>query len=571
MLCTLIASAVLLLSFNAASHAQIEYLEAKAMVDRIQAQASPVRIVGEIPLKSITWGGDVATIYTEMEGIFEQNGVSVKLEREDILSKQVEACLRGETPYLRGTMGMINAAAEVFKRQGIDLVVIYQLTWSVGGDAMVTRKQIKKPGDLRDRTIALQLDGPHMDYAANILANANVPLEKVRIKWLQELTLPTADTGGRIIDPVSAFQQDSKLDAVMCIIPDALMLTSGGAVGTGAEGSVKDAKIMLSTKTASRVIADVYAVRGDYFAANREEVQRLVHALLQGQEQWVELMENKAARQAKYQQVLSKAADLLLGSPTATGDVEALLGDCEFVGYNGNVAFLTGRGTTRSLATLTQEIQSSYAKMGLMRGQVPLKDPAWDYAILARGLSKATAKAPAPREKFDAKKVAKKVEQRISAEPTAWEEEGTLFVVEINFAPNQSEFTQTQYADDWQKALEISQAYGGALIIIEGHSDPLGILKAEKNREKKQVIDQMRQMVKNLSLQRAQNVRTSFLEFGGKKGIELDASRFVAVGMGVQSPKFSPPRTQQEWEQNRRVVFRIKQVESELAEFSPLE
>ena len=38
------------------------------------------------------------------------------------------------------------------------------------------------------------------------------------------------------------------------------------------------------------------------------------------------------------------AADLLLGSPQATPDVEALLGDCEFVGHAGNVAFFTGKG-----------------------------------------------------------------------------------------------------------------------------------------------------------------------------------------------------------------------------------
>ena len=50
----------------------------------------------------------------------------------------------------------------------------------------------------------------------------------------------------------------------MAIIPDALNLTSGGDSGTGAAGSVKGAKILLSTKTASRVIADVYAVRSDY-------------------------------------------------------------------------------------------------------------------------------------------------------------------------------------------------------------------------------------------------------------------------------------------------------------------
>ena len=67
----------------------------------------------------------------------------------------------------------------------------------------------------------------------------------------------------------------------MAISPDALKLTSNGTVGTGAEGSVKGARMLLSTKTASRIIADVYAVRKDYFDTHRAEVQKFVHGAAQ--------------------------------------------------------------------------------------------------------------------------------------------------------------------------------------------------------------------------------------------------------------------------------------------------
>ena len=91
-------------------------------------------------------------------------------------------------------------------------------------------------------------------------------------------------------DVVRVKGRKKSIDAVMCIIaPDGLMLTAGGKVGTGAEGSVKGAKILLTTKTASRVIADVYAVRKDYLDANRDKVQRFVHALMKGQEQLQDL------------------------------------------------------------------------------------------------------------------------------------------------------------------------------------------------------------------------------------------------------------------------------------------
>ena len=542
----------------------VTYLTPAPLEEKASGQLRPVSGTKlRVPL--ITWGGDVATILTETDGIFRQKGLDVELFREDNFAKQVDGCISGDSPFLRGTMGMINAAAPVMKAKGAELVVIYQMTWSVGGDAMVVRpgKTLKNIS-----TVALQLYGPHMDYAGNLFRSAN-RLSKVQFKWMKELTLPTYDTTNTV-DPVSAFQEDSSLDAVMCIIPDALMLTSGGTQGTGAEGSVKGATILLSTKTASRIIADVYAVRKDYYDKNKATVEKFVEALVSGEQALNRLMQNKSSQQAKYRQLLSKSADLLLGASQATADVEALLGDCEFVGAQGNVAFFTGKGTTRTLSKLNDEIQASFIPMGLVKGKTTVNAAGWGATAATTKMVSAAPARPKPKKKFDAQKVAAKVQEKISVEPDTWEEEGTLFVVTINFEPNQSEFTTSKYANDFSKALEISQTYNGALIVIEGHSDPLGILKAEKKREQQAIIEQMKQNAKNLSLQRSQAVRTSFLQYCRTKNIEMDDSQFVAVGLGIDSPEYNPPRTEQEWAANRRVVFRIKQVEAELAEFSPL-
>ncbi|HIE25883.1 TPA: nitrate ABC transporter substrate-binding protein [Candidatus Poribacteria bacterium] len=566
---------------------QQDVITASPLANQIRVSASPVTSSGTFTLPLITWGGDVATIYTE--NVFSQAGLQFELKTENNFRKQVEDCISGQTPYLRGTMGMIVSAVEAFKQKGLEIAPIFQLTWSVGGDAMVVRGGIKTPADLRGKTIALQLYGPHMDYVANILSNAKVPLSSVKFRYFKELTFPTYDTSS-IVDPVSAFQMDSSIDAVMCIIPDALMLTSGGKVGTGAEGSVQGAKIMLSTKTASRIICDVYAVRKDYLDSHKSQVQKFVHTLMVGQEQLQDLIKNKSIQQAKFNQLMSKSADLLLGAPQATEDVKALLGDCEYVGYDGNVKFFTGAGTTRNLKNLTAEITKSFKSMGLLTSSVTLNSPNWDYNALSKGLryatvtpAAATAKVvspgakpkPTPRKKskpkFDAARVTKKVETAISVEPETWESEGTLFVVEIFFAPNQKKFSVEQYADDFQEALRIADTYGGALIVIEGHADPLGVAKAKKDGKHPAEIAQMEQNAKNLSKQRAETVRDSFLKYCKEKGVEIDASQFVPVGLGIAAPLYPKPRTKTEWAANRRVVFRIKQVETELEEFIPLD
>ena len=546
-----------------------EYLALRPLSEVAQGRLGNVQS-GPYKLPMITWGGDISTVASDVEGIFKSEGANVRIElREDNFQKQVEACLRGETPYLRGTLGMINAASEVFERAGTKLVPIYQLTWSNGGDAMVVRPGINKPEDLRGKTIAVQLYGPHMDYVANLLASAGLKMSDVKFKWMRELYLPDYDTRGKLVDPVSAFAADPSIDAVMCIIPDALALTSNGTVGTGAEGSVKGAKILLSTKTANRIIADVYAVRADYLSSHKSEVQKVVRALFKGEEALKGIRDNQSSNTLKYKAIIDKSAELVFGVPGATADTEALLGDCEFVGYAGNVAFFTGQGTTRNLDTLNKEIQTAFINAGLMSGRVTIPNPGWDYAALATGLRYAT-NVPKARPKFDNKKAHAAVERRIEAEASTWESEGTLFTVEIYFEPNQDVFTVSQYEADFAEALKKIETYGGALRTIEGHTNIYGVQKAEQDGKSQTEINEMIQVGKDTSLRRARAVRDAFIDYCQTQGVAFERDEFVAVGMGIRSPKFPVMKTKEQWAQNRRVVFRIKQVEAEAEEFVPL-
>src|SRR5262245_32133088 len=234
--CVLVLFSLLFMRSPQAAPGKVEYLEAKPLSKVITPRLKPVD-AGTKLVYVITWGGDVSLVYGVQEGFFRAEGLDVSPGLENDFAKQVQAVLDGKTPYLRGTMGMINAAAEVFKSAGTDLVVIVQLTWSAGGDTMTVRPSIRTPNDLQGKTIALQLYGPHMDYMANVLNSTGIRPAQVSLRWLKELTLPTYDTQGAIIDAVSAFAADDKLDAVMAISPDALKLTSNGTMGTGAEGS----------------------------------------------------------------------------------------------------------------------------------------------------------------------------------------------------------------------------------------------------------------------------------------------------------------------------------------------
>ena len=123
----------------------------------------------------------------------------------------------------------------------------------------------------------------------------------------------------------------------------------------------------------------------------------------------------------------------------------------------------------------------------------------------------------------------------------------------------------------YKEIIELAQTNSGALIVIEGHADPLGILKAERAGESSVLLNQRRQKVKNLSLQRAQAVKNAFLDYCKAQNMQIDESQFVVSGLGIKMPKFNPPRTREQWNQNRRVVFRVKNIEAEASEFTPLD
>lgn len=535
--------------------------------------ATPVGAVaaGPTQVPIITWGGDIATIYangnqatTAPSSLFGKLGLNLKLVREDVFARQVEAYLAGRSPYLRGTLGMINMAAEAASRDPrTKPVVIYQMTWSAGGDALVVGEGVNAVKDLRGKSIAVQAFGPHVDYLTKILADGGLSPRDVTIRWVPDLT-------GTKNTPATAMRA-KEVDAALVIIPDALALTSNGTVGTGAEDSAKGARILLSTKTANRIIADVYAVRSDYLDANRPQVERFVKGLIEGETALRDLVASKAAKSADYKRTMTSAATLLLDSPQAVADAEGMYADAAFVRTAGNVTFFSDPKYPRRMEVLNSEIQPAFIGLGLMAGPVALASANWDFTKLGEARA---AVAPVETQRFDQQQVAGLVAKRQSQGRLG---EGELFSFEVQFKPNQDKFAPEQYADAFKRVSSLAATYGGAVITVEGHSDPLGYLQAKKDGASPVVLSRTQQAAKNLSVSRAIGVRDSVIAYAKAQGIALDSSQFAVVGHGIGNPKTGicggdpcAPRNEAEWLRNMRVEFRVIQVEAEASAFKPL-
>ena len=221
---------------------------------------APVRKSNPVEIPFITWGGDAATFHanggltTANGSTYKQLGLNIKLTNGDDFPAQVKNYMSGKTPFLRGTFRMLGQASEVIgKNPQTKPVVIMQLSWSAG-DHIVSRDTIKTLNDLKGKKIACQTGGPHVGLLYDSLRAAGVERKDVEIVWVDDLSGPNG--------PAQKFRDVPSIDACCVITPDMLGLTGGvDSKGTGAEGTVRGAKVLNSTQSMSRSIADVYAVR----------------------------------------------------------------------------------------------------------------------------------------------------------------------------------------------------------------------------------------------------------------------------------------------------------------------
>jgi ABC-type nitrate/sulfonate/bicarbonate transport system substrate-binding protein/outer membrane protein OmpA-like peptidoglycan-associated protein len=524
---------------------------AKAKLEGVKVGGTPA--ANEVAVPMITWGGDAATLLgnggkdTKPESLFGKAGLKLKLYKQDDPVAQVKDYLEGKTPFLRGTMGMINTYTEITNFDARTRpVVILQLTWSTGGDCLVARESVKSTRDLRGKTVLLQQYGPHVEYMDQVLRDAGLQWTDVKIKWCEELF----DLDGKPNDPASIMRVDPSIDAVFCISPDAAALTSNMTTGTGAEGSVKGARVLLTTKSASRIIADVYAVRKDFFDANKPWVEKFVRAHFDAQALVNETAKKKDSKE--YTDLLKLGADVLLDSPDATADMEGLLADCTFALGPGNYDYFANAGNLVGFEPTVKRNQSWLVAQGYVTAAQTLGSAGWDFAKF--GVTGSATPAVQFKQEAAAKAAANIADTNI------------LFEFEIFFEPNQKEFDEKQYGAQFQRALELASTYSGALLEIVGHSDPRRFNTLMAENPTPEVVTRQKQAGLVLSQNRAQQVRNALFNYAKGKTITVNETQFISTGRGYDDPKVKTPQTTTEMAQNRRVQFRIINIESEAGE-----
>jgi ABC-type nitrate/sulfonate/bicarbonate transport system substrate-binding protein len=560
---------------------------------------------GTVQVPYILWGGDIATflangdLKTKPASIYQQSALDMQLVPGDDFVGQVRNYMEGKSPFLRGTMHMIGLAGEVV---GSDPrtkpVIVMQMSWSAG-DHIVGRKPVHNLNELKGKKIACQQGGPHVGLLYDSLTAANLNRQDVTIVWTKDITGPNG--------PAEAFRKDPSIDACCVITPDMMGLCTGlNQEGNGTEGTVAGAHVVNSTAQMSRSIADVYAVRRDWYDANKDWVRKFVAGQLKATESLVKMRRgfDETKKMSKdYEQILTLAQKIYgkESLPTIEEDAHGLLLDCSFVGLTGQIAFFLDEGNLSGYKGSMRNALDLATSWGYANGRNGFDPNDFDYKAIAKmaGIEYVEPKAS---ERFSDKNKAESSELFLGDNLDA----STLVSFTIAFDPDRNDFSADRYGSDFARALKEASRFGNARVVIRGHADPTktlldlirsGISKGiiqqngtagnyryfmngkplnlSKTKEIAELIKGgsfgggnpdpavTMQAALNLSKARADAVFAELKRYAKQADINIDISQIVPVGAGILEPVIPKPSTPEEARENMRVEFRIVKVNPE--------
>lgn len=192
---------------------------------------------------------------------FKKHGFYVRLSVVDDPVKARDLFASGQSHILWGTLDMIALfAPELVKDSRTVPVVCQQIDWSAGGDGVVARGEIRSINDLRmkdgkRKKVVLAQNSPSHYLIMSLLIDAGIDPGDIDFRWSAD-----APAAAKI------FVQDPSFDAFVGWAPDIYNVAE----------RLKGTRLVVTTSTANHLVADVWAVRNDFYRDHPQIVPFLV-------------------------------------------------------------------------------------------------------------------------------------------------------------------------------------------------------------------------------------------------------------------------------------------------------
>ena len=418
------------------------------------------------------------------------------------------------------TLDMVPLFMEELSKDSRTMPRIYQqVDWSNGGDGIVGRG-IESINQLRGKTVALAQNSPSEFFLLNALINAGIQPSEVKYKY-------TADA----FQAAAAFNSDKSISACVSWAPDIYNLEK-----------VKGNKLIVTTGTANKLIADVWFARADFAKDHKPVIEGLVRGIFDAMEE-IKLPDNKQ----KAAKLMAKAYNI------PANETLEMLADAHSTNYAENREFFLNQNSPTNFERTWDTAYYLYKRMGKVNKKVDFSE-VMDFSIIKK-LGKVD-KYASQKNEYDVRFTPKSV-SAIKAESG----EILTKTVVIHFYPNDWNLNKKITKQIGERAVEelydpnvpfvleeigkLSGQYGAARIIIEGHTD--ASMKGKVPF----------QAVKELSSNRANSVKEALI----KKFKTLQPNQFSSEGIGWNKP--ADGKDPNNHAKNRRVEVKVYPLEEE--------
>lgn len=517
----------LLIGTNPASLVQRSAIPAVSGVSDYARPAKNGKVVVEFPIN--VWPGWAPIIVANQglepndQSVFAKKyGFYVRLSIVDDPVKARDLFASGQSHVLWGTLDMIALfAPELVKDSRTVPVVCQQIDFSAGGDGIVARGNIRSINDFRltggqRKKVVLAQNSPSHYLIMSLLIDAGIDPGDVDFRWAAD-----APSAAKI------FVQDSSYDAFVGWSPDIYNVTD----------RLPGTRLVVTTSTANHLIADVWAVRNDFYHDHPEIISGLVQGIFDGMDSVRKDPQNAARALAMAFKLPEEDCVKMIGKDGGIAE-----GDAHLTNYRENSKFFLDPFNPSNFEVVWNSASTIYKSLGAITTTVPPN------RVKASSILAALADANKDSRDLSQPTFRPDALMKLSAEAGA----GQVLTkaVMISFEPNKSTLNPA-YDNSIPATLEeigkLAGKFGNAYIIIEGNTDASrkGIVPTD--------------LVRQLSYDRADAVRRAIMD-----KFKFDPNKFKVVGNGWDNPLpgCTDPSNPEHNRKNRRVEVKVFPLES---------
>jgi len=398
--------------------------------------------------------------------------------------------------------------------------VFQQVDWSNGGDGIVVRDTVATTSALRGKTVVLAQNSPSHFFILNSLINAGVQPSEVEFKFV-----------GDAFQAAAAFNADRRIAGCVSWSPDIYNLEK-----------VKGNKLLVTTATANKLIADVWFARADFAKDHPDLVEGIVRGILDAM---IELKDQPARQKA--------AGWMAKGYGVPDADALGMLGDAHWTNYAENGEFFLNQNNPTNFERTYDNAFALYRRIGAVGANKVPFDQLADFSILKK--LAAVPRYASQRDEYEVR-FAPMSAGAIQAESS----EILTKTVVVHFFPNSWELRKKVVANVDGKDREqlydpnvdfvleeigkLAGQFGAARIVIEGHTDASMQGRVPPS------------LVQELSSNRANAVKEGLLQ----KFPKLQPNQFATAGLGWERP--ADPADPLNHAKNRRVEVKVYPAEA---------